>query len=413
MGRKRTSVLIGCIILIFSLSACGGKGTGESGGDVGGGGVSTPVVTASPKDGQNTIRGTCGFEAASVLAITPDPFSGGAVDKWPVAKDGSFSAYAYPRPTALLFLNSNDQPVGHLVFQNGMTSYSLENLFSSDLGTLRLSSSIVTPGRDPFADGELGLNQAEQSVLRVESSAFSSVVLRPDTDGNGKMDLLEGKFYFPYMGYYINGTFSNGSLTGQVTVPITFDRFDLCFQDQSLNASFPASGVNFSGPPASALDATPARIDTSTGRYCSANIPGGAAMPAGTYTATYNGGTLGFEIPDQPTAAQEILVVVPTVKLNSDDTIASLGWTYRLGDGTNQGNIDPAKVITGLRIYMSTPTTGDRAYDSEDISPDVTTHVLPTNKPRPKWSDVTRVEIDLYTKYDGCIIFYYSKPKAV
>lgn len=280
---------------------------------------------------------------------------------------------------------------------------------TSDLGGLAKSGQIVTPGRDPFSDGDLNLNQAEQRVLKITGSAFSSAAALPDADGNGKIDVLEGKFYLPYMGYYMDGSFAGGSLVGQVPTPTVFDHFDFCFQDQSTNTTKPpTTSVSFTGPSGSGLSNTPAIDTTSAGKYCTPDITGVAVLPAGLYTATYDGGTLSFLTPDQSTAPQDMLVIVPTIVLNSDNTINSLNWTYRLGDGSNEGAINPVNVITGLHIYMTDTAGSDRAYDSgTELPPATTTHVL-TNQTL-KWSDITVVEIDLYTWYHGCIIFYFSK----
>lgn len=406
MGRKRVSVLIGCMMLVFSFWGCGSKAGGGDGAD-----PSVPVAAAGPKLGQNTVSGTCGFPAASVLAIIPS-FEAGP-NKATVDENGFFSVYAYPQPAAILFLDGGDAPIGHLVFWNGMTSFPLENLpagASSDLGSLSISGDRVTPARDPFSDGDLSLNLAEQRVLKITGSAFSSVAARPDADGNGRIDVLENKFYLAYMGYYISGSFAAGSLTGEVAVPAAFDHFDFCFQDQSPGSVKPTAGVAFTGPSGTGLSGTPARTyDPDTGKYCSVNLPG---IPAGDYTAAYNGSLLSFSLPDQSIAPQDMLIIVPTVNLKSDGTIESLTWTYRLGDGTNQGAINPEHVITGLHIYMTDTAGNDRAYDSKAVLPaSSTSHVL-TGDSIPNWSDISHVEVDLYTWYGGCIIFFFSKAEA-
>jgi hypothetical protein len=409
MGQRRTVLLIGCIMLIFSLTGCGGGGSsgGDGGGGSAGAALAPSVTVAGPKQGQNTIQGTVGFTAAGVLAIIPD-FNGN-VDKATVATDRTFRVYAFPEPAVVLFLDGRDQLIGHLAFSNGMTSYPLENLpaeASSDLGTLAITGPTVTPSRDPFSDGDISFSQADQRALKTLSSAFSSVAVHPDADGNGTIDVLENRFYLPYMGYYLDGSFGNGSLTAAVATPAVVSSSDLCFRDQSTSSSKPTTGVSFSGPSGSGLSNTPARsIDTATGSYCSPAVQG--ILPAGLYTATYNGGQLGFNLPDQSTASQDILIIIPTVVLNSDGTIKSLTWTYRLGDGTSQGAINPANVITGLHIYMTDKTGNDRAYDSgATLSAAATTHVLTNQKL--KWTDIDHVEIDLYTWYKGCVIFYFA-----
>ena len=273
------------------------------------------------------------------------------------------------------------------------------------MGTLAISGTLVSPGRDPFSDGDFDFTAAEARSLKLLSSAFSSVAVEPDADGNGRIDVLEGKFYLPYMGFYVNGTFSGTNLTGAVTMPATFNHFDFCFA--ASDPGMPTTGVNFTGPSGSGLSNTPATIDTAAGKYCTPAI---SQMPAGVYTATYNTGQLSFTVPDLSTAPSDTLVVVPTVTLNSNGTMNELTWSYQLGDGTGAGTITPQKLITGMRIYMTdntTPVANNRYYDSGVLAASSLSHVL-TSQTLP-WTNVTLIEIDLYTWYDGCIIFYFSK----
>ncbi len=389
MRLAGTALLVGCFVAVALTSGCGHS---SSGGD------------PPPGPAGVTIEGklsSTGF--STVLAITRD--WAGAPNKGTVAADGSFSVYAYStnqNPAALVFVGPGNP---YLEFSAELiNSIPLGDLKGTvlNLSTMTISGGVVLPGRDPFSDGDFDFNPAEVRALRLLSSTFSSVAVEPDANGNGVIDVLEGRFFLPYMGYYINGAFSGGTV-GRVSTPLSFDHFDFCFKSIDANPP-PVSAVSFTLPSAAGLSSGAAVAD-GPGRYCT-NSFSPTTPPGGNYTATYNGGPLTFVLPDQSTAPSDLPVVVPTVHLNADGTIGTLSWDYRLGDGTNEGAVAGGKLITGLRVYMKDTTGNNRYYDSGELSPGALSAAVGSGI---VWSNVALVEIDLYTIYNGCVIFYFTK----
>ncbi|MGA2160412.1 MAG: hypothetical protein ABSG90_14520 [Dehalococcoidia bacterium] len=375
-------IIISIIITSLSLSGCGSSGSSDS---------------TSSGTGVQGVSGIAG--ASSALLLSRDY---GYSAKAPIGADGSFSAHVPSMPIAILILNAQDQPMGYLKFSNGMASIPAEELKTPtlNLGTLSLNGNTVLSSRDPFSDGDFDFNSTELRVLELSSSAFSSLAVQPDVDGNGKIDVLENKLYVPYVNYTVKGTIASGTLTGAVT-PSTIDRYDLCFL--AYDSLKPTSGVAFSGPSGSGLSNTPAIISTvsSAGNYCVQNL---SALPGGTYTVSYTGQNLTFVLPDQSSAPQDVMVPLPTVTLNANGTVNKITWAYHMGDGTSGSTITPPKVISGVEVLVVGTNAG--TYNSNSLPAGTTSHVLANQTIY--WSDVVDIVIYLEDWYCGNMSAVYT-----
>ncbi len=79
-------------------------------------------------------------------------------------------------------------------------------------------------------------------------------------------------------------------------------------------------------------------------------------------------------------------IIVPTIILNTDNTIYEITRTYTSSEGS--GAIDPKTLISGFDITIE--NEADHLYDNSSSMLDQTDHVL-TDQTIP-WSNATRIE---------------------
>jgi hypothetical protein len=409
------SVLL--VIALFSINGCGG-GDGSGGGNGGNGGNGTVIIKGNFGGNNTGIQWidkiwAALFPGEAVYALDLNQvakviiFSGNGGYKTANVTNGSFEIVADKgAPLGLIFVgSSNNNYLGYLSLKNGIDSLPLTKVANGvstiDLQTLSSNGQIVEPSHNPIGS-ELPLTSEEQNVVAFGNGFFASVVKNPDVDGNGTIDLLENKFYRPYIWYWVNGGDLKGDGSSKVATAATISQYRFCFSVNDPSGNFPSSGsVKFTGPNGSGLNNTvnnesgnPIIFNNTSASYASPPIdmPNPACL-RGNYTINYNTTTLTFKnIPDQTNATQYIALAVPTVTLNTtDNTINKISWAYRLNN--DSGSIDPRVLIDNLIVEIDGPI-GNRIYDSANLPGSTTTvgNIINKTTQQPiTWTQVARI----------------------
>ncbi|MBI4712296.1 MAG: hypothetical protein HY762_03180 [Planctomycetes bacterium] len=336
-----------------------------------------------------------------------------------VAADRSFSiGVEKGKPTGLIFVGAANNYLGYLTLKNGIDILPLmkfdtasgTNITTIDLQALSSSGGIIEPGHNPIGS-ELPLTAEEQTAIAQGDDFFTSVIKNvPDADGDGQIDFLNGKFYRPFVMYFVTGGSFSGNLTPSVTTPanITGFRFSLHVSDNS-TSTFPDT-VYFNGPVGSSLsnsanDQAPNKY-THSATYGSPYITSPTIPPGGVYTVTYNAGTLTFNIPNQSSAISNIILAVPTITLNGDGTIQKTNWSYKLGSGA-VANVDPQTIIEYIMLQVDGQTMGNRIYNSPQLPPATTEHVFTSSV---NWNNVAVIYMVYNDVFGNHYVVSWNKP---
>ncbi|MEK6742699.1 MAG: hypothetical protein AABZ15_03770 [Nitrospirota bacterium] len=411
----KRSLRILCVVLFgmlpaVSLSSCGGGGA--SGGN-GGGGGNTITIKGNFAGGTHVAKSPWLNRLLAWIIPPAHALNQNAVIKimafhgnggYSVSNvtDGSFSiAVETGSPIGLISVGANNSYLGYLTLQNGVDSIPLtklgQNVNTIDLQTLSSSSSMVTPSYNPLGS-ELPLTSAEQIAIAQGDNFFASLIKNPDADGNGTIDFLDGKFFRPYITYFITGGTFGASLTPTVTTPAPIDGFR--FGLHAKDATRPGT-VYFTGPGGSGLSnaasAQPPLVNTDSTAYGSPYVTAPAIPPAGQYLVSYKTSTLTFDISDQSSAPSNIILAVPTVTLNGNGTtINKVTWVYKPGSGGG-ATLDPLAVISSVMLQIEgngTPCASyqqglTRIYNAENLPATTVEHVLACQNLL--WSNVTQI----------------------
>jgi len=316
----------------------------------------------------------------------------------------------------LIFLKENNDYVGYLTLGDGLDTLPLNKLAPGvttiDLQTLSFNDSAFVPSHNPIGS-EILLTPEEKIIVAQSDDFFASVVKNPDVDYNGEVDFLKGEFFAMQVLYYISGGDFGDSLTPAYNTPADITGYKLCFEARDTDRP---STVFFNGPEDSHLnvpsDQSNVYADSTT--YFSLLIGGVPALPPdGQYTVTYKTRTFYFNIPDQSSAPSRVVLVVPTVTLNSNGTIQKVNWTYRHG-GESSAVVDPEAIFSTIQLQIS--GTGKRyadypqsdlMYESGKLSASTTEHTLPCQDL--EWSDVTVITMAYNDIYDNHYVVVWTK----
>ena len=338
-------------------------------------------------------------------------------------------------PTALIFIDAADHYLGYLTLSNGIDSLPLAKLADTvtmtefaaiDLETLSSSGVIVTPLHNPIGS-ELPLTAEEQTAIAQGDDFFAAIIKNTDVDNNGTIDLLQGKFYRPFIMYFVDAGNFGGGLTPAVITPanITGFRFNASIYEEGVT-SFPPT-VTFTGPGGSGLsgqtnDAAP-QTQTSQALYGAPYVTSPAIPPAGAYTVTYNATPLVFNIPAQSAAISNIVMAVPTITLTGANAIESINWVYKLGNG-DAAAIDPRTMIEYIEIQINGSGTqydpsysqgATRLYNSANFAPATLTHTLPLTSVSGAawsipWANVTNISLVYNDIFGNHYVVDWTKP---
>lgn len=352
------------LVSLFVLASCGGGGGDGTPAVGGGGGNPTPTpgfVTLIGKiSGAAALRADIGkrdlSQATRVLVFNPSGsyFSADIVD-------GQFSIQVpTDEPVGMIFVGAADDFLGYLSLGEGIASIPIagmdEDISTIDLGELTAEGIIITPSNNPL-DDVLAMGDAEKRALALFNNTFASTILNPDVDGNDTIDMLEGKQFIYQFGYGItNGSFDN-DLQGIPNVPAQIYVSSQSVHIPGTLETLP-DFVYFTGPAGSGLDNTPSGETNWPTLAHVGYMPDSSEMPAippaGTYLIQYDDTTLVFNF-DQSRAEDKLILAIPKIHLNEDDTIQKISWYFMSGDGSST-NIDPSALVPGIHIQVYSST---------------------------------------------------------
>lgn len=129
--------------------------------------------------------------------------------------------------------------------------------------------------------------------------------------------------------------------------------------------------------------------------------------PAGAYIVTYGSKTLTFNVPDQTNITKYLVIILPTVILNTNNTVHEITWTYKFSDGSD--SIDPKMLIAGLNITLENGANhANHLYGFGTSTLDQTSHVLTDQTIL--WSDVTQIETGIQDVFGNNVDIDFIKP---
>jgi hypothetical protein len=364
--KKHSKTLIWALFFAFIpiiLLSCGGSG--------GGGSSSSPSPTSNEVSLTGNFTGGTHANASwfnrvfasftkKALALDPTQvskvliFSAGSYSYQAVnVSNGTFSVNV-PRsnPIGMIFVGSNDEYLGYLYLKNNIASLPMSRVKSSvatiDLGALSSSGLVVEPSNNPLGN-EIPLTSQESKALAHFNGLFASIIKNPDIDGNGKIDLLEGKKFYLLLVYYID----TGKFGSELTPSMNEFKINLYWMTFYSSTSNCPDTVTVTGPQASPFSSpqTVNRRDLGTPycshQYVSNSNPG--PVTAGEYRVEYPTGTLTFIIPDQTPILSDSIMMRPTVTLKDDGTVQKISWIYCPANGSGEV-VNPESLIQNILI---------------------------------------------------------------
>lgn len=335
------------------------------------------------------------------------------------------------KPWGLIFLNSAEQSLGLVSFGNGIESLPLPLMTAGtdtiDLQTITKSGDIFTPGHNPIGN-EIVITDEQMEATACMDDYLAALLKNPDVNGNGQIDVLEGKFYKLEVIYFIKpGRFQGAALTPEYDSYKLIEgyRLFLTIKDKS----FPEK-VYFSGPAGSPLSNTPSEGVLEFDNHRVYNTPylydledTASYIPAGgLYSINIGGSTLTFNLPDQEYVKNNVTYPWPTLTLNADGTMNKIDWVYEMPSGTTNTNL--YSLLRTMQIQIegtgnkcnSSNQADDRLYDSPWLTPGTVSHILScqniawgSGEPYPNWHHIDRVMMTYEDHYDASYVVMYER----
>lgn len=280
----------------------------------------------------------------------------------------------------------------NVTVKNGL----LQGLFALVPGvtyTIELSTNLPlwTPAGLLSSDGTNILTIVDEQPCAENPQLFYRAVM-----GNR----IPPQFDLSFIQFANGGRFESG-YSPTVHFPVEVNSY--CAMLDVVNDSvFPdPTSVLFTGPAGSSLvnaAAVPAnsRISTHWAQYQSPTAPTATGAPGGTWIANYKGKEITFDKPDPQTRSHTV-VPFPTVTINNG-LIKSVSWVYK--DATSGATLpNPPSWIDNVRVQVDS-FAGGRVYNSPELDPNITSHVLTESI---NWSQVSCV----YMAYDDSLGNHY------
>lgn len=329
------------------------------------------------------------------------------------------------KPWGIIFLNSAEQPLGVLSLGNGIETLPLHYITagtdSIDFQNVARMGSAFTPAHNPIGF-EIILTPEQMAAIASQDDYLETLLKNPDVNGNGQVDVLEGKFFKLNVIYFIKpGNFQGNNLTP------TFDPYNLVegyrlFLSVEDN-SFPET-IYYTGPAGSPLSNSPSETYLSfTGhrvyqtQYLYNVMDTASYIPvAGTYAVKYGTQTLTFNLPDQSYVLNNVVYPWPTLSLNANNTINKIDWGYQFPTG-----VTPFDLSAVFRnVSLSAEGTGNKCSDHQYESMLYTTNRLPVSTtsvtftcqnidwgigaPYPNWNHIDRIMFGFEDHYSASYI---------
>ena len=347
--NKRKSLTVCPIIilgiLLFLLGSCTKENDGNKDGD---------ELSGDPVMVSGTIDASA-VQATEVLAISSEnKFKRADISnsKFSIELDNS-------NPWGLIFLDEADQPLGLLSLGNGIETLPLHYINSTvtaiELDSISRIGDIFSASNNPIGNS-IPLTTEQMQIVSTMDDYMAALLKNPDIDGNGKIDVLEGKSFSLTPIYFIKpGNFHVPSLTPTLNPTTLIEGYRLFLTAE--DASYPEK-IYYTGPSGSPLLNTPSESYLSFDDSRVYNTPylfdlsgSGSYIPSGgVYKIKYGTSTLTFDLSDQSYVNTNIVYLWPTITLNSDGTLNKVDWVSMLPGGT--ATFDLSALIRNIMVQL-------------------------------------------------------------
>jgi len=319
--------------------------------------------------------------------------------------NGQFSIdMSFGKMYGILFINSSNQMLGYLKLHNDFDFFPLtkvnDTLSTINLGSLDAQGNTFIPSYNPLGVS-LTYTNSEQQMLAMFDDVASSTIKHHDANQNGTIDLLENKLYYMQLLYFIEGgLFEGNNLTPTLNTQVNVSGYRFAFVAN--DSLYPAT-ITFTNPSHQFMGNSEGYKDFDNTRvYFGPYIPN--TLPAtGIYTIGYNSQQILVEIPDQSYIPTNVVTPVPTVELNSNGTLKQISWYYRTPNSTSI--LDPKSLIKRIMIQID-DNLHNRLYNSDNILPEETSHILTTSIP---WANISYLMMTYEDVFGNQYIITYRK----
>ncbi len=333
------------------------------------------------------------------------------------------------KPWGLIFLNSAEQPLGILSLDSGIETLPLHYITTGttaiDLQTITRSGNIFTPSHNPIGSEIVMTSEQKKAVASIDD--YLALLLKnPDVNGNGQLDVLEGKWFSLNVIYFIKpGSFESTNLTPTYDPNNLIEgyRLFLTVKDQS----YPET-IYYTGPSGSPLLNTASELYMSFSnhrvfqtQYLYNVVNNNSYIPVtGVYTIQYGSQTLNFNLPDQSYVLNNVAYPWPTLTLNGNGTMNKINWTYQYPGGSV--NYDLSAIMRNIRVQMEgignkcDQNAASGLYDSGRLPITTTSHSFScqnidwgTGTPRPDWKYIDHVGMTYEDHYGAVYAVMYER----
>ena len=180
--------------------------------------------------------------------------------------------------------------------------------------------------------------------------------------------------------------------------------------DVTNDSNFPSvDQVLFTGPPGSGLNGSQAVnsiTDTNSAVYFSSRVTSPPTAPGGNWSVNYKFNTTSFNNVPDPQAAARLVILLPTVSVNSGQ-LQSLSWVYK--DPNTGGTLSPAPAfVTSVQAQIF-----DRDLNITDNSPlappSTVNYTLASPIP---WTNVGRIRMVYVDTQNNVFFVIFNKASA-
>ncbi|MCS6935308.1 MAG: hypothetical protein NZM35_09200 [Chitinophagales bacterium] len=318
------------------------------------------------------------------------------------------------QPWVLVFLSSNNVPIGHIKLTNTIESlpmyYYKNDINSFNLGLLSKNGSTFIPENN-LLQTSIPLTPEEKQVVGQSDDWFTASARNMDIDGNGKLDFMENNEYGLGVLYFIKGGQFTSGTTPSLDTSGFVDGFKLFvhIKDSTL-----PSAIYITGPAGSGFQNTLVTDHNKYTNYIDFFSPTISSQfpPGGEYTITYNSKNLKFDIPDQSYILNNIVIPWPKVNLNTDGTINNISWEMKLP--FKNTTINPLSLVSKIQLQID--GTGpacqnnpqpNRLYNSPHLNAETTTHTLECQNIQ--WNNVKYIHMTYWDQYNQHYIVGFAR----
>ncbi len=288
--------------------------------------------------------------------------------------DGTFTVQVNKdEPVGLIFSNEAKNFLGYLTLGQGIQSLPLNYLNDTtsivNLGTMSANGNIVSASTDILSQF-MKMNTEQIQKYRYASVNFSLYVKNPDTDQNGVIDMLEGKFYRLAFTYFGSG--GNYTTTPAKLNAISVDSYRLMFI--TANESSVGNEITFSSVDGSVSYTTSQKgINPNHTIFYTDLIP----INAPQFTqckVIYKNQQLFFELPAFSGTINNLAYLYPTLSYDSSGKLNKVTWEYY--SVSTVAVVDATRLLTDIIIQFD--GNSGRIHNSPNLGPENKEYVLTT-----------------------------------